>query len=188
MYLNNLILSSSHASSERLVLHIPHGSDSRRKTEQPSKSFGFTVLADSTIKSQSVSGINKRLAPAAFSGRSSPWGHLIEAVGPESASHGASRVFLRNHCCSLTKNKKCQCQQNSSRKRGIKFSITEKPCNLVQCNTISKNRSTAASKYKNLDIILHLSIFRHTNTDQLILKESKMQLNNQYDDTLRTTL
>lgn len=89
------------ATSDSSSLHWEHCLESEGKVAHPSRSSGFTATASSYKKSQRFSGTRTRLAPAAWSGISCPCWHLIGAVGPASASEGASRIFLFNHCCNL---------------------------------------------------------------------------------------
>jgi len=108
-HVNNLIESSKQATSESSSLHSEHCAESEGKVVHPKGSSDFTATASLYKKCQSVSGTSNRLAPAC-SGLSCPCRHIIEAVGPASASLGASIFFRLTHCCSLKSWKKSELQ------------------------------------------------------------------------------
>jgi len=89
--------------SDNSLLHSEQSLESKGNVGQTRRSSFFTEVASSYKKSQKPSGTSTRLAPVACSGISCPCGQLIAAVGPESASDGASATFLFHHCCNLQK-------------------------------------------------------------------------------------
>ena len=101
MYKRDLKESSKQASSDNSSLHWEHSLESKGKVGQPRGSSAFTEMASLYKKSQKSSGTSNRLAPTACSGISCPCGQQMAAVGPASASDGASTTFLFHHCCNL---------------------------------------------------------------------------------------